>query len=459
MKTSRRSIRRKTHAVPCLRFEEDQSLTSFAGLVVFQMLFALLDLKGRLNKCFEHLHVHPIFGHGRITALLVTHLLLGYRRLRDLDYYKDDPMVARLLGLRCLPDVATISRALAQTDEVSVAKLHHLIRDLALEGLTGLGPARITLDFDGSVLSTGCRAEGTAVGFNKKKKGQRSYYPLFCTVAQTGQVLDVLHRPGNVHDSRGAEEFIALCIKRIRALLPDATIEVRMDSAFFSQAIVRMLARNKVDYSISVPFERLTALKGLIESRRRWRRIDDVQAYFEREWKPNKWKANARFVLVRKRTRLQHKEPVQLDLFRPHEHGYEFKVIVTNKTPGAAKLISYHDGRGSQEGIFAELKTHCQLEYVPTQTLTGNQTYMLCAMLAHNLGRELQMIVKPLERCTNAKRAPLWSFQTLETLYGTLVQRAGRLISPHGKLTLAMSANEKARAYLLHYLDALDLAA
>ena len=57
---------------------------------------------------------------------------------------------------------------------------------MAAEGLS-----RVTLDFDGSVQSTGRHAEGTAVGFNKQKKGARSYYPLFCTVAQTAQVLDL----------------------------------------------------------------------------------------------------------------------------------------------------------------------------------------------------------------------------------------------------------------------------
>ncbi|MGH8613350.1 MAG: hypothetical protein ACREYF_15385 [Gammaproteobacteria bacterium] len=60
--------------------------------------------------------------------------------------------------------------------------------------LAKLDLPRVTLDFDGSVIGTGRVAEGTAVGFNRKKKGQRSYYPLFYTVAQTGQVLDVLHR-------------------------------------------------------------------------------------------------------------------------------------------------------------------------------------------------------------------------------------------------------------------------
>ena len=80
-----------------------------------------------------------------------------------------------------------------------------------------LGLARVTLDFDGSVIATGRFAEGTAVGFNRKKKGQRSYYPLFCTLAQTGQVLDVWHRPGNVRDANGAMAFIQDCISEIRA--------------------------------------------------------------------------------------------------------------------------------------------------------------------------------------------------------------------------------------------------
>ena len=51
---------------------------------------------------------------------------------------------------------------------------------------------------------------------NKKRKGDRSYYPLFATVAQTGQVLDFFHRSGNVHDSIGARVFILACIRALR---------------------------------------------------------------------------------------------------------------------------------------------------------------------------------------------------------------------------------------------------
>ncbi len=61
---------------------------------------------------------------------------------------------------------------------------------------------------------------GTAVGFNKKKKGERSYYPLLATISQTGQILDYLHRSGNVHDSNGAVEFLRYCVEKIRKVLP-----------------------------------------------------------------------------------------------------------------------------------------------------------------------------------------------------------------------------------------------
>jgi hypothetical protein len=143
--------------------------------------------------------------------LLVVHLVLGHRRLRDLEYYRDDVMVKRVLGLKRLPDVATVSRALASADERSLEKVREVSTSMMLERLVGGKLARVRLDFDGSVLSTGRHAQGTAVGFNKKK-GERRYYPLFCTVAQTDQVLDVHHRWGNVHDSNGAETFIAHCI-------------------------------------------------------------------------------------------------------------------------------------------------------------------------------------------------------------------------------------------------------
>ena len=264
MKHSKAEVRGKARPALEVRFEA-QNLTSYSGLILFQHFFSLIGIKQRLWGCFRHLKVSPIYSHHVIMLLLVVHLIIGHRRLRDVDYYRDDEMVKRLLGLKHLPDVSTISRSLRSADEVSVEKVRAESRNLVMERLSVEGLSRVTLDFDGSVLSTGRHAEGTAVGFNRKKKGARSYYPLFCTVAQTDQILDVHHRPGNVHDSNGADSFIGQCLHSVRSALPRIKIETRIDSAFFNETIAEQLHQAGAEFTISVPFERFIELKGMIE--------------------------------------------------------------------------------------------------------------------------------------------------------------------------------------------------
>jgi hypothetical protein len=455
MKSSKLSIETKSRVQPILRFEE-QSLTSFSGLVIFQSLFERLDLKSRLRRCFKHVPDNPTFSQSRIVLLLIVHILLGYRELRHIQAYKDDQLVKRIVGLTKLPDVSTISRRLASMDTASVEAIQTLSTNIVTHRLSELGISRVTLDFDGSVIGTSRYCEGAAVGFNRKKKGQRSYYPLLCTVAQTSQVLDVLHRSGNVHDSNGAREFILACIEKIRTALPGTKVEVRMDSAFFSDEIIVELERQGVEYTVSVPFERFLTLKQSIEERKWWHTVDPSSDYFEQRWKPKSWKNRHRFLFVRQESKIQHKGAVQLDIFIPYEYGYDFKVIISNKMLKAKQLIAYHNGRGSQEGLFAELKSQNQFAYIPTRGWNGNKIYMHCTLMAHNLTKEMQMRATPPMRTITAKRPALWAFKQLGTIRRELIQKAGRLISPQGKLTLSMSINKENQSQLLRYMDALS---
>ncbi len=458
MKYSKREAISRVHKIPEIRFE-DQKITSFAGLIILQPLLTKLRLRERFRGCFRHIKKSPIIGHHIITLLLIIHLMIGYRKLRDMDYYRDDPMIKRLLGLNKLPDVSTVSRAMANADKESIEQIRQICRWLVIERAKGSMILRLTFDFDGSVLSTSRKAEGTAVGFNKKKKGQRSYYPLFCTIAQTGQVFDVYHRPGNVHDSKGAKRFIRQCITILKEECPWIKIEARLDSAFFSDDIVSMLDEMEVEFTISAPFERFAELKKMIEGRRRWKRFNDKWSYFENKWKPKKWDSKYRFMFIRQKVKEIYKEPIQLDMFIPYEYGYDFKVIITNKKTTAKKVLMFHNGRGSQEGVFGELKSQGQMDYIAVRKLHGNQLYMMSAIMAHNLNREIQMMLKPKSRGTTEKRTPLWEFEELDTLRHRLLQRGGRFTMPQGKLTLTMNANKAVKRDLLHILDALDKAA
>jgi len=458
VKSSKAQTQAKFHKIPMIRFE-DQQLTSFSGLLIFQLLFKQINLKDRLKKCFAHLKNSPIFGRHLIVMLIIVHQIIGFRRLRELDYYRDDPIVLRLMGLRRLPDVSTISRSLSQMEYDGVENVRHLSRSFVIEGLQREQLPRLTLDFDGSVQSTKGHAEGTAVGFNKSKKGARSYYPLFCTVAQTGQFFDIYHRPGNVHDSNGAAQFMLNCFTQAESELKNTIFESRVDSAFFNQDILSILAANHVKFTASVPFERFTQLKGIIEQRKRWRTIDKQWSYFEINWKPKSWETTYRFIFIRKRHRKQQKGPLQLHLFEPRDSNYDYKVIVTNKTESAKTVTLFHNGRGSQEAIFGDAKTDAALNVIPCRRLAGNQIFTLCAMMAHNLSREIQMLAQPSAPRSLAKRPAVYAFERLDTLRHRIIQRAGRLTRPQGELTLTMSANQAVRSDLMQFLDVLKMAA
>jgi hypothetical protein len=369
--------------------------------------------------------------------------------------YREDPMVLRLLHLLRLPHVSIVSRALKTMDAKVVEQLRALVREMVLDRLVETGLRRVTLDFDGSVQSTRRRAEATAVGFNRTRKGARSYYPLLCTVAQTGQVLDVLFRPGNVHDSNGALAFVVECIEHLRARVPRVQVEVRMDGAFFSEEMADWLSGLNVQFSISAPFERLPELKAMIEQRKRWKRVDGQRDGFEHKWKPKSWGYRYRFIMVRRRVTDRRKGPIQLDLFEPISEHYEYKVVVTNKKGTLRKVAVYHEGRGSQEGVIGELKSQAAMDYVPVRTWVGNQVYLLCGVLAHNLNRELQMQTAEPVRQRSAKRSALWCFEQLDTMRKKWIQRAGRFTRPEGRLTLTLGCNQTVQTRLLDLLGAL----
>ena len=447
MKKSKNSISRRYHAEPIISFEE-QSLTSFSGLVLVQSFFTSLNIKRRLRK---HLGTNGgQYGLWRMVYILCIHFMIGFRRLRSIELYRHDPLILRTAGVSALPDVSTISRCLGDASPKHLESFRKLSRNIVHDDLRFAKVKRITLDFDGSVLSTKRKAEMTAVGFNKKKKGARSYYPLFCTVAQTAQVLDVLFRPGNVHDSKGACGFAKDIIGETQKSQPKSKIETRMDSAFFSCDMIDTLDASNAEFSISVPFQRMAELKIFIESRERWTKIGDDSCYFEKHWKPKCWSKEYRFIFVKSKVEIQNKECLQLDLFVPKEFGFEYKVIITNKGDSAEDVIKFHDGRGSQEGIFAEMKSQNAMEYVPFKRMVSNEFYLNTAILAHNLCKSMQIRTgkqKPEhEQGVNA----LWKFNGIENFCNTFIRRAGKITHPQGKLSITISGDKKVKELFLN---------
>jgi hypothetical protein len=430
-------------------------LTSFAGLAIFLAFFQTAKITDRIYQCFRRTKRVGAFGTHTIFVMLVYHVLMGWKRLRDIDCYRDDPLVKHVLGLKRMPDVSTVSRCLTSLEPKHLSKIRQMSRNLVIDRLGKESFGTVTVDFDGSVISTcGRTIEGTAVGFNRKKKGARSYYPLFASIAQTGQVIDWLHRPGNVHDSVGACGFVGEVLKTLRESLNPRRLEARLDSAHFNEDTCMWLTDNRIQFTVSVPFERFAFLKQLIEDRERWYCIDDDWSYFEITWKPKKWSRSLRLIIYRQRRAVPIKGPIQLDLFVPQDFDYEFKAVITNKLETAKLVLLFHNGRGSQEGVFAELKSGGHMDCLPSRRLVGNQAWFEAAILACNLSRELQMRASEPERRCTAKRPAVYVFEKICTLRKRLIRRAGRLTWPKRRLTLTVSGNEKVKEEFLRYMTA-----
>ena len=173
MKISKTQFHANVHSFPELRFE-DQRLSSFSGSVVLQAFFQKLRLKDRLQECFAHRDEALVVGFRSVVLILIVHLMLGYRRLRDIDRYREDPVVLRTLGLKRMPHISTISRTLSRVDRGSAEKVRQLSCELVTARLEREQLARVTMDFDGSVILHGkiCRRHGGGIQ-HPQKRGEK----------------------------------------------------------------------------------------------------------------------------------------------------------------------------------------------------------------------------------------------------------------------------------------------
>jgi len=454
-KCSRSAVRGRSQPVDTVTFE-DQSLTRFAGLAVLQRWLVATGFKERLRRALRGLGDATSYGYHGLILVLILHYLLGWRRLQELADYSDDPMVARTLGLQRLPSVATLSR-LDRAPPATVERLRGFMRDGVAERVRASRLRTVTLDFDGTVQSTRRRAEGAAVGYNNQRKGERSYYPLLCTVAQLGQVFDVAHRPGNVHDSRGAAELIGDCVAHLRGGCPGLRLEARLDTAFGHPAILETLADHGVAFSAGLNFATSAKIKEAVDQRRRWHRLDAGADYFElpQRLRPDTWVRPFRVIVVRQKVANREHGPIQLDLFEPVSWHYQYKAIVTNRRHRAATVVAFHEGRGEQEGLIGELKADCGVDRVPAKRLVANQIHLLASLIAHNVGRELQITAAAPPANNAVHRAALWTCQELSTLRRQLLWQPARVLRPNGKLTLALGANTTMKERFLGFWHAL----
>jgi len=434
-------LRRFVKADVAIEFSEDR-LTSYSGLELVHRFWKRIDLVGRVRRSLARHWWSGDYEGARMVVLLVVLLVAGARRLHQLRHLAADPLIRRVTGLEKIPSTSTVRSWLRQFTQERVAALGELNRDLVSEQLARLGTRRITLDVDGTVVRTGNQVEWAFRGFNPHHRKDRSYYPLLAHVAQTGQILQLKNRPGNVHDSKGAVKFLRQLLSDLRSRFGRTmTLETRMDAAFFQREILRLLDREGCEYAIKVGFWKWVGLKPIVAARKRWYRIDDKLSYFETRLRLEAWDMDLPVVVYRKKVSHRTRKNFQLDLFSPDNGHYEYSAITTNKSLGGAALWHFAAGRGAQEKTIAELKGEFAFDVVPSRQYGANSAWQQISILAHNLMKSFQLETLAPAKARSRKRTATHLLRNMRTLRFEVIARAGRLCRPDGRQVLRVPRN------------------
>ena len=271
------------------------------------------------------------------------------------------------------------------------------------------------VDVDGTLAPTlGDKKDGMDMSY----KGVWGYHPLVISLANTGEVLYIVNRPGNVVSHDGAAEWIG---KAIGLVAPHVErVCVRGDTDFSLTAnfdrwseyadfifgydsqpgmVRRAKALEAGDRERLERRPRYTSRTGKTRSRR-----EDVKARIVRErgyvnkrlnyedvaeyeYRPGKCRKTYRMVVVRKNISKMKGDLTLLDEIR------YFFYITTRRDLSAAEVVRLANARCDQENVIAQLKSGVGALRVPVYDLVSNWAYMVMAALAWNLKSWLAMMM------------------------------------------------------------------
>src|SRR6266702_791751 len=379
--------------------------------------------------------------------VIVVLILVGGRRLDHLNYLCEDPLVKRFCGLLRLPRERSVARWLKRFTHKTLEALVELNSEIVCETILKERLGRLTLDIDGSVITTGASVAWAFRGFNPHHRKDPSYYPLLAHVAQTGHILRVKNRPGNVHDSKQSGAFLREVITGLRSAfgrrLP---LEFRMDAAFFQRDVLRLLAARGCAYAIKVGYWSWLPLKQLAAERQRWLPVAPNVTGFFHDLDIPQWNLHVRVMLYRKHVGHESPKNFQLDLFTPDDGHFEYSAVATNLALDLPALYAFICGRGAQEKTIAELKGEFALDVVPTRHYGANSAWQQLSVLAHNLIRSFQLDTLAVPKPRSRKRTYAYLIRSMRTLRFLLVSRAGRLTRIGGRHVLRLSHNPATEA-------------
>ena len=395
-------------------------LTHYGGIYFFQEFLRVLQFRHFLARRlgdFRSRHDYPL---SQMVLALIYPIVLGLDRLESASFLRPDETFQYLTGLPSYPDPQSLRRFLLHAPPEFRQQLHRFNNRL-LQQFIHLPEhrSRLILDLDSTVVTVFGRQEGTAVGYNPRYRGKRSYDPLLCLEANSSFLWDTELRPGDAGTWAGSRELLATCFLSIPADIRE--LRVRADAGFGYGPVLEMLEARSAQYAVVA---RMTgslkrALGGL-----RYERLNPRWEIAQCEHRSSERAPVRRCVVVRRPIEETDPEPTLFTLQR-----YLYRAWITNLDLTPAGVWHFYDGRAGMEPRIRELREDFALRKIPTRAFAANALYLEVVRLAYNLVTVFQRTCVPEE----------WQDLTLSSLRHKLLWLPGELTRPQNRPTLRLA--------------------
>lgn len=175
-----------------------------------------------------------------VVQIIVIGLIAGATSMVQIVKVWADEVLQKMAGWDEIPVDTTLGRIMklvSQGDIVEMTGIIHRFRGQVWKRAVRSGHklrsalSDMWIDVDSTVDGVYGNQQGAEVGYNPKKRGQKSYHPVIAFVAETKEILHSWFRCGSAYTSNGVVEFMKECMaymkKRVRVIF-------RGDSGFFS---------------------------------------------------------------------------------------------------------------------------------------------------------------------------------------------------------------------------------
>ena len=361
-------------------FDEDR-LTHYGGAWLVQQFCDRIHLRSLLTRYIPIAKREGDYHPSKLLLALLFAIIIGLRRISKTETLRYDGVLVEMLALDQFPDAGALRRFLKRVPPANIRQLAQL-HDSLRAWLFYLPEKRHSLvfDVDSVVLVVYGHAQGAKVGYNPKKRGRRSYHPLFCFEATFQEFWHGIWRRGDAASSTGIIPFLKVCLAKVPATVKRHRLRFRMDSGFFGKRVVEFLDEAGCGYVIVA--KEYKTIKAAAQ-RVRFSKLKSEWEYGEFQHQPYGWKVAHRFVVVRRPIPEDPEEAKQLTLFKDRKYSYH--VFVTNLEMDGWRVYLFYNGRANIEKSNREFLYDYPLSKIPTQSWTANVAFFQLVLLAANL--------------------------------------------------------------------------